>query len=69
MVVVKSREELEKYIMMGYRPYYHKAVKRWYLRKGRERHIIARELELLAKKYAEELEARKNRRWRCVGRD
>ena len=59
MVVVKSREELEKYIMMGYKPYYHKAVARWYLRKGRERHIIARELELLAKKYAEELESRK----------
>ena len=56
MVVVKSEDELRKFIEMGYKPYYHKTVKRWYLRKGSERHIIAKELEPLAKQYAKELE-------------
>ena len=30
MVVVRSVDELRKFIEMGYKPYYHKATRRWY---------------------------------------
>ena len=60
MVVVSDAEALVRMIELGYKPYYHRAAKRWYLRRGSERHIIARELEPLAKRIAEELEMRKS---------
>jgi DNA-binding phage protein len=59
MVVVKNEDVLRKLIEMGYKPYYHKGVGRWYLRKGKERHIIAKELEPLAEKYAKEYELKR----------
>lgn len=60
MVVVRDAETLLRMVELGYKPYYHRAVKRWYLRRGSERHIIARELEPLAKRVAEELEMKKS---------
>ena len=44
-----------RFIREGFKPYYHKMVKRWYLRRGQERHIIARELEADAESIAMEL--------------
>ena len=55
MVAIKSREELMRFIREGFKPYYHKTVKRWYLRRGQQRHIIARELEADAESIAMEL--------------
>jgi hypothetical protein len=55
VVTVKSREEMMMFIREGFKPYYHKTVKRWYLRRGQQRHIIARELETDAESIAMEL--------------
>jgi hypothetical protein len=55
MVVVETREELMHLIRQGFKPYYHKGVKRWYLRKGHVRHIIARSLDAEAGILAEKL--------------
>ena len=60
MVVVRDAETLMRMVGLGYKPYYHRAVRRWYLRRSSERHIIARELEPLAKRIAEELEMGKS---------
>ena len=45
MVVVRTREQLYQLVQGGYKPYFHRAVRRWYLRKGRERLLIDRSLE------------------------
>jgi hypothetical protein len=42
VAAIKSREEMMKFIREGFKLYYHKIVKRWYLRRGQQRHIIAR---------------------------
>jgi len=55
VVAIKSREEMMMFIREGFKPYYHKTVKRWYLRRGQQRHIIARELETDAESIAMEL--------------
>jgi hypothetical protein len=55
VVAIKSREEMMRFIREGFKPYYHKAVRRWYLRRGQQRHIIARELEADAESIAMEL--------------
>jgi len=55
VVTIKSREEMMRFIREGFKPYYHKAVKRWYLRRGQQRHIIARGLEADAESIAMEL--------------
>jgi hypothetical protein len=55
VVAIKSREEMMRFIREGFKPYYHKTAKRWYLRRGQERHIIARELEADAESIAMEL--------------
>jgi hypothetical protein len=34
VVTVKSREEMMRFIREGFKPYYHKTAKRWYLRRG-----------------------------------
>jgi hypothetical protein len=52
VVVVKSREQLYELVQRGYKPYFHKAVKRWYLRKGQERLLINRSLEAEAEALA-----------------
>ena len=56
MVVVKSREELTALVKDSYVPYYHRDVKRWYLRKGGKRILIDGSLEEYAKQIAKELE-------------
>jgi hypothetical protein len=61
LVTVKTREELEVLVSQGFKPYYHKGVRRWYLRKGRTRHIIDRGLESEAKAIAEKLETTKHK--------
>jgi transposase-like protein len=55
VVTVKNKEEMMRFIKEGFKPYYHKTVKRWYLRRGQQRHIIARELEAEAESIAMEL--------------
>jgi hypothetical protein len=55
VVAIKNKEEMMVFIKEGFKPYYHKTVKRWYLRRGQERHIIARELEADAESIAMEL--------------
>jgi len=55
MVVVKTLDELKEYISKGFKPYYHEGVGRWYLRKGQERHLIAKELEPYVKELAEKI--------------
>jgi len=52
VVVVRSREQLYEFIGRGYKPYFHSGVKRWYLRKGQERHLIDRSLEAEAEAIA-----------------
>jgi len=34
-MVVRGFEELLKFVRDSYKPYYHRGVSRWYLRKGR----------------------------------
>jgi predicted transcriptional regulator len=46
--VIRTEKQLYEYVENGYKPYLMKSVNRWYLRRGRERHIIDRSLEPLA---------------------
>jgi hypothetical protein len=61
VVTVKNKEEMMMFIKEGFKPYYHKTVKRWYLRRGQQRHIIARELEADAESIAMELKPKLHR--------
>ncbi len=61
MVTVKTKEELDALVRQGFKPYYHKGVRRWYLRKGQTRHIIDRSLESEAKALAEKFEVAKRK--------
>jgi hypothetical protein len=53
--VIRTEEQLWEYVKNGYKPYLMKSVNRWYLRRGRERHIIDRSLEPLAKSIRERM--------------
>lgn len=55
-MVVRSLEELLKFIRDGYKPYYHRGVSRWYLRKGRKRILIDRNLDRVAEEIRKVLE-------------
>jgi AAA+ ATPase superfamily predicted ATPase len=45
-MVVRSLKELLRLVRDGYKPYYHRGVRRWYLRKeGNKRLLIGKELE------------------------
>ena len=55
MVVIRTEEESMFLIEQGFKPYYHKGVGRWYLRRGQERHIIHRGIEAKAQAIAERL--------------
>jgi hypothetical protein len=55
MVVIRTEEQMYEYIRNGYKPYLMKSVNRWYLRRGRERHIIDRKLEPLARAIEREM--------------
>jgi len=37
-MVVRSSGELLKFVRDGYKPYYHRGVCRWYLRRGSKRY-------------------------------
>jgi hypothetical protein len=52
VVVVRTREQLYQLVQGGYKPYFHRTVRRWYLRKGRERLLIDRSLEAEAEALA-----------------
>jgi hypothetical protein len=47
-MVVRRLDELIDLVLKGYKPYYHRGVFRWYLRKGVERLLIDKELEGVA---------------------
>jgi hypothetical protein len=47
-MVVRSFEEFLKFVRDGYKPYYHRGVCRWYLRRGSKRILIDKELEVIA---------------------
>jgi predicted DNA-binding transcriptional regulator AlpA len=53
--VIKTEEQLYEYVRNGYKPYLMKSVNRWYLRRGRERHVIDRRLEPLAQSIREKM--------------
>lgn len=53
MAAVDSADALRRLVSEGWRPYFHKAQRRWYLRKGDERRIVARELEEECKRIVE----------------
>jgi len=46
-MVVRSLGELLKFVRDGYKPYYHRGVCRWYLRKGGRRILIDKGLEVI----------------------
>lgn len=52
-MTVTSVEELNRLVGEGWTPYYHKAVRRWYLRRGKDVRIIGAQLE----PYVEDLAA------------
>jgi len=47
-MVVRRVDELLDLVLKGYKPYYHRGVSRWYLRKGSKRLLIDKELEGVA---------------------
>jgi hypothetical protein len=53
--VIRTEEQLWEYVKNGYKPYLMKSVNRWYLRRGRERHIIDRSHEPLAQSIREKM--------------
>ena len=55
MTVIRTKKQLYEYVKNGYKPYLMKSVNRWYLRRGRERHIIDRKLEPLVQSIREKM--------------
>jgi hypothetical protein len=53
-MAVTSIEELKRLVEEGWVPYFHKGVRRWYIRKGEKTEVISVQLE----PYAEEMAAR-----------
>jgi DNA-binding NtrC family response regulator len=47
-MVVRRVDELLKFVRDGYKPYYHRGVRRWYLRRGSKRLLIDKGLEGVA---------------------
>jgi len=47
-MVVRRVDELLKFVRDGYKPYYHRGVCRWYLRRGSKRLLIDKGLEGVA---------------------
>ena len=54
-MVVRSLRELYELLDEGYIPYYHRRVRRWYLRRDSRRILVGRELEAPVKDIADEL--------------
>jgi len=61
-VIVRRLDELIDLVLKGYKPYYHRGVGRWYLRRGNRRILIDRNLDGVAEEIHEVLEYLKNRR-------
>ncbi|MCD6084820.1 MAG: Hin recombinase [Desulfurococcales archaeon] len=53
-MVVKDHKHLYELLNEGYIPYYHRRVKRWYLRKGSKRLLVDKCLEEMVKGTADE---------------
>jgi DNA repair exonuclease SbcCD ATPase subunit len=49
-MIKMDRESINSYLREGWKPYYHKTVGRWYLRKGQKRKIVPKELEDIVSK-------------------
>jgi hypothetical protein len=47
-MVVRRIDELLELVLKGYKPYYHRGVCRWYLRRGDRRILIDRSLDRAA---------------------
>ena len=61
-MIVRRLDELIDLVLKGYKPYYHRGVGRWYLRRGNRRILIDRNLDGVAEEIHEVLEYLKNRR-------
>jgi hypothetical protein len=44
-MVIRKLDELLDLVLKGWKPYYHRGVDRWYLRRGNRRILIDRNLE------------------------
>jgi len=55
-MVVRKLGELIDLVLKGYKPYYHRSVNRWYLRKGNKRVLIDRSLDGVAEEVHKVLE-------------
>jgi DNA invertase Pin-like site-specific DNA recombinase len=61
-MVVRRLDELLDLVLKGWKPYYHRGVCRWYLRRGNRRILIDRNLDGVAEEIHEVLEYLKKRR-------
>jgi hypothetical protein len=50
-MTIKTREEFDALVKLGYKPKYHSKIKRWYLYRGRRTELVDKSLE----DYAREL--------------
>lgn len=55
-MVVRKLNELMELVLQGYKPYYHRGVCRWYLRRGSRRILIDESLDSVAEKLHKALE-------------
>jgi DNA-binding NtrC family response regulator len=55
-MAVRKLEELIDLVLKGYKPYYHRSVNRWYLRRGNRRILIDRNLDRVAEEIYKVLE-------------
>jgi DNA-binding NtrC family response regulator len=61
-MVVRKLDELIDLVLKGWKPYYHRGVDRWYLRRGNRRILIDRNLDGVAEEIHKVLEYLKKRR-------
>jgi hypothetical protein len=61
-MVVRRPNELIDLVLKGYKPYYHRGVGRWYLRRGDRRMLIDRSLDRVAEEIYKVLEDLKKHR-------
>jgi DNA-binding NtrC family response regulator len=61
-MVVRKLDELIELVLKGFKPYYHRGVDRWYLRRGNRRILVDRNLDGVAEEIHKVLEYLKKRR-------
>jgi DNA-binding NtrC family response regulator len=61
-MVVRKLDELIDLVVKGYKPYYHRGVNRWYLRRGSKRILIDRSLDSVVEEIHKLLEELKRLR-------